>query len=152
MAPMRRRAGRWTPAGLASLWNLNKVIFLQIRTWMIVLVLMIIALVQFDLCSDQICAACSQIMAVSLLSSWVDWRSCFRSRDTLQIIITHLIAHAAHHRCSIQTSILRYNSVFLRTFCVPFSHSNIFTLGTSLPIMTSQRTPLFKITITVMRH
>ena len=51
----------------------------------------------------------------------------------LQIIITHLIAHAAHHRCSIQTAILRYNSVFLRTFCVPFSHSNIFTLGTSLP-------------------
>ena len=52
----------------------------------------------------------------------------------LQIIITHLIAHVAHHRCSIQTAILRYNSVFLRTFCVPFSHSNIFTLGTSLPI------------------
>ena len=51
----------------------------------------------------------------------------------LQIIITHLIAHVAHHRCSIQTAILRYNSVFLRTFCVPFSHSNIFTLGTSLP-------------------
>ena len=52
----------------------------------------------------------------------------------LQIIITHLIAHVAHHRCSIQTAILRYNSVFLRTFCVPFSHSNIFTLGTSLPM------------------